>query len=102
MYDISNKWLRYFDLGQFSIAINEMDVDLHFIMGVIRKKTEYLDVCMYKKGGMIHFDIFYKPTNAFGYLRYNSSHPKHTIDNIALSLGKRIVRIVSENRESIS
>ena len=55
---------------------------------------------MYKQGGMIHFDIYYKPTNAFSYLRYNSSHPKHTIDNIALSLGKRIVRIVSENRET--
>ena len=48
----------------------------------------------------LQFDIYYKPTNAFCYLRYSSCHPKHTRDNIATSLGKRIVRIVSDNRDA--
>ena len=44
-------------------------------------------------------DIYQKPTNSFGYLRYTSCHPPHTKKNIAKSLGKRIVRIVSHNRD---
>ena len=96
--DICHKWLKRFDLDVFATALNGMDVDLQFIMDMIRDETHYLDVNMYKEKGVLYFDIYYKPTNAFGYLRYSSSHPKHTINNIALSLGKRIVRIVSENR----
>ena len=40
-------------------------------------------------------DIYRKPTDSFNFLNYHSCHPKHTRDNIALSLAKRIVRIVS-------
>ena len=46
------------------------------------------------------FDIHYKPTNSFNYLTYTSYHPPHTENNILLSLAKRIVSIVNNNRES--
>ena len=44
-------------------------------------------------------DIYRKPTDSCNYLNYSSCHPRHTRDNIALSLAKRIVRIVSEDRD---
>ena len=45
-------------------------------------------------------DIYRKPTDSFNYLSYRSCHPRHTRENIALSLAKRIVRVVSNDRES--
>ena len=45
------------------------------------------------------FDIYHKPTHSFSYLRYKSCQPRHTRDNIALSLRQRIVRLVSEDRQ---
>ena len=97
--DLCHKWRKRFDLRAFAEALNAMDMDLEFIMDIIAEQTHYLDVNMYKDGGRIHFDVYHKPTNAFGYLRYHSSHPRHTVNNIALSLAKRIVRIVSQNRD---
>ena len=97
--DLCHKWLRKFDLSIFADALNAMDIDLQFIMDEIVDEPHYLDVHMYEKDKMVHFDIYHKPTNSFGYLRYHSSHPKHTVNNIALSLAKRIVRIVSDDRQ---
>lgn len=45
-------------------------------------------------------DIYRKPTDSCNFLNYHSCHPKHTRDNIALSLAKRIVRIVSLDRDT--
>ena len=93
--DVCHKWLMNFDLEEFAKAINEMDKDLKFIMDAIMAESHYLDVKMKIIDNEVQFDIYHKPTNAFGYLRYHSNHPNHTIKNIALSLGKRIVRITS-------
>ena len=38
-------------------------------------------------------------TNYFNYLTYSSCHPSHTKNNIALSLAKRIINIVTDNKE---
>ena len=40
--------------------------------------------------------VYHKPTDSFNYLHYESCHPQHTRDNIAVSLAKRIIRITSE------
>ena len=97
--DVCHKWKGQFDLEQFAKALNEMDADLQFIMDAIRKKSHYLDVFMEIVNREVIFDVYHKPTNSFGYLKYSSCHPPHTINNIALSLAKRIVRIVSHNSE---
>ena len=97
--DVFHKWLRHFDIKAFSEAINELDPDLKFIMDEIMRRSHYLDVLMKIEKGSLMLDIYHKPTNAFGYLRYTSCHPPHTKKNIAKSLGKRIVGIVSHNRE---
>ena len=46
------------------------------------------------------FDIYYKPTNSFNYLTYSRCNPSHTKNNIVLSLAKRIINIVTDNRET--
>ena len=38
--------------------------------------------------------------NSFNYLTYTSCHPPHTKNNISLSLAKRIVSVVTNNREN--
>ena len=97
--DICHKWLSQFDIRAFSEAINELDPDLKFLMDAIMAENHFLDVSISVQDGVLEFDIHHKPTNAFGYLRYTSCHPPHTKKNIAKSLGKRIVRIVSHNRD---
>ena len=44
-------------------------------------------------------DIYYKPTNSLNHLTYSCYHPTHTKNNTALSLAKRIINIVTDNRE---
>ena len=44
-------------------------------------------------------DIYRKPTHSFSCLHYRRCHQQHTKNNIVLSLGQRIIRIVSENKE---
>ena len=46
------------------------------------------------------FDIHYKPTDSFNYLTYTTCHPPHTKNNISLSLAKRIVSLVTSNKEN--
>ena len=74
-----------------------MDEDLQFEMSDISTIAEFLDISVSVTDDRLIFDIYHKPTNSFNYLKYSSCHPKHTKCNIALSLGRRIVRICSEN-----
>ena len=59
----------------------------------------FLDIQLKIVNNTLVFDIYYKPTNSFNYLTYSSCHPSHTKNNIALSLAKRIISIVTDNRE---
>ena len=68
--DIFHTWLTNFDIESFYKLINELDPDLKF--------------------------IFEKLTTD---LKYNSCYPSHTKNNISLSLARRIIRIVTDNRE---
>ena len=49
---------------------------------------------------IVVFDIHDKPSNSFNYVTYTSCHPPRTKYNISLSLAKRIVSIVTNNREN--
>ena len=59
----------------------------------------FLDIQLKIVNDALVFDIYYKPTNPFNYLTYSSCHPSHAENNIALSLAKRIIKIVIDNRE---
>ena len=100
LVDIFHKWLENFDIKQFYDLINSLDEDLKFIFENPSRTLNFLDIQLKIVNDALVFDIYYKPTNSFNYLTYSSCHPSHTKNNIALSLAKRIINIVTDNRET--
>ena len=80
--------------------INNLAPDLKFIFENPSKSLNFLDINIQIVENNLVFDIHYKPTNSFNYLTYTSCHPPHTKNNISLSLAKRIISIVTYNREN--
>ena len=97
--DVVHQWLAEFDIEAFGTVMNGLDPDIKYILEQIAQRAHYLDIHMQVVGDEIKFDIYFKPTNSFTYLKYDSCHPLHTRKNLATSLARRIVQIVSENRE---
>ena len=94
----SNLTVAYFEENMF--AILPQIYPKYFIDFFIRKLTKninFLDINLKIINNKLHFDVYHKPTNSFSYLHYKSCHPPHTKNNIALSLARRIVRIVTDN-----
>ena len=77
--------------------MNELDPDLQFIFEERTKNINILDINLTIINNKLHFYVYHKPTNFFSYLHYKSCHPPHTKNNIALSLARRIVRIITDN-----
>ena len=59
----------------------------------------FLDIQLKIVSNTLVFDIYYNPTHSFNYLTYSSCHPSQTKNNIAVFLSKRIINIVTNNRE---
>ena len=97
--DIFQTWLINFDIEPFYKLINELDPDLKFIFEKRNTDINFLDINNKIVDNQLHFDIYHKPTNSFSYLKYDSCHPSHTNNNISLSLARRIIRIVTDNRD---
>ena len=97
--DVLHLWLSQFDISQFYKIFDELDPDLQFIFSALCKEKDFLDINFKIVDTKLLTDIYYKPTDSHNYLHYQSCHPQHTRDNIALSLAKRIVKIVSDNRD---
>ena len=91
--------VTYFDIETFYKLINELDPDLKSIFKKLTTDVNFLDINIKIVHNQLHFDIYHKPTNSFSYLKYNSCHPSHTKNNISLSLARRIIRIVTDNRD---
>ena len=66
----------------------------------LTKNINFLDINLKIINNKLHFDAYHKPTNYFSYLHYESCHPSHTENNITLSLARRIVRIVTDNKDN--
>ena len=94
-----HKWLENFDIKKFYDLINSLDEDLKFIFENSNRTLNFLDIQLKIVNNTSVFDIYYKSTNSFNYLTYSSCHPSHNKNNIALSLAKRIINIVIDNRE---
>ena len=69
----------------------------HYIFEELTKNINFLDANLKIINNKLHFDVYQKPTNSFSYLDCKSCHPTHTKNNIALSLARHIVRIVTDN-----
>ena len=77
-----------------------LDEDLKFIFENPSKTLDLLDIQVKIVNNTLVFYIYYEPTSSFNYLTYSSCHPSHTKNNIVLSLAKRIINIVTDNRET--
>ena len=80
--DVFHKWLENLDIEPFHNMINNLDPDLKFTLENPSKSLNFLDI-----------------NQSFNYLTYTSCYPPHTKKNIPLSLAKRIVSIVCNNKE---
>ena len=97
--DIFHTWLINFDIKRFYKLSNELDPDLKFIFEKLTTDINFLDINIKIVDNQLHFDIYHKPTNSFSCLKYNSCHPSHTKNNISLSLARRIIGILTDNRD---
>ena len=96
--DIIYAWLSEFDITQFYEVFSSLDDNLNFIFSELSNNVDFLDIHLnIDENGSLVMDVYHKPTDSHNYLNYTSCHPQHTRDNIALSLAKRIIRIVTEN-----
>ena len=93
--DVFHAWLRSFDITQFYEIFENLDPNLKFLFSALSTITNCLDITFKVVDNMVVMDVYHKPTDSFNFLHHTSCHPLHTKDNIALSLGKRIVNIVS-------
>ena len=83
-----------------NIIIDSLDKDLKFIFENPGRTLNFLGIQLKTVNNTLVFNIYYKPTtSSFNYLAYSSCHPSHTKNNVALSLAKRIISIVTDNRE---
>ena len=97
--DIFHKWLENFGIKQFYNLINSLDEDFRFIFENLSRTLNFLDIQLKIINNTLVFDIYYKPTNSFNYLTYRSCHCSHTKNYIALSLARRNINIVTDNKK---
>ena len=94
--DLFMKWLRGFNTDKLFKIFDELDPKLKFIFSELALNSDYLDISLKIRGEIIRTTVYSKPTDSFNYLHYDSCHPTHTKDHIAISLAKRIIRIASD------
>ena len=77
--DVFFKWREGFDISLLYELFENIDPHIKFIFEKLSTEQHFLDVKCSIEGTQINFDIHYKPTNSFTYLRFDSCHPHHTI-----------------------
>ena len=82
------------------IVMTELNPDLQVIFEELTKNINFIAISLKIINNKLHFDVYHKPTNSFSYLHYKSCPPPHTKNNIALSLARRTVRIVTDNKNN--
>ena len=80
--------------------INNFDPELKFIFENPSKSLNFLHINISIVENNLVFDIHFKPGNSFNCLTYGSCHPPHPKNNISLSLAKRVISIVTNNKEN--
>ena len=104
-------WLRYIDdiffvwlkgedkLLQFMEKLNEFHPSLKFTYEYSRTKVNFLDVVVDVGACQLISSPFFKPTDCYQYLHYESLHPAHVRRSIVYNQGLRIKRICSRKKD---
>ena len=83
-----------------SYVLNSLHPQIKFIKEWSNTKINFLDVSVIKeKNGNISTDIFYKATESFNYVPFQSGHPSHTRANTPFNLAQRLKTIISEDKK---
>ena len=93
--DDFHKWSIQFNIQDFYKIKIEIDADLQFIFEELA-----ININLKTINSKLHFDVYREPTNYFSYLHSKSCHPPYMKNNITLSVARRIVRIVTDNKSN--
>ena len=66
---------------------------------VSTERVPFLDVLVILRDGVLHTDLYTKPTDKFQYLNFKSSHPYHQKTSLPYALALRIRRICTYNTD---
>ncbi|XP_040286071.1 pecanex-like protein 2 [Bufo bufo] len=87
-------------IGHSLISVETMPLwgvpGLQFTVTVSENELQFLDVRVHIIDGVMHTDIYQKPTDRNNVLVYNSYHPRHMVDSLPWSQLLRVRRIVSQ------
>ena len=104
-------WWRYIDeifaiwehgqeaLNIFLKQINHLHPPIKFTMEMSTEYVSFLDTPVILPGGILHTDLYTKPTDTHQYLSPNSCHPKHRTTSIPYSQALRLRRICSKRED---
>ena len=92
-------WRIIISLEDLLSMLNSINPVIQFTMEVSCNILSFLVIEVNKNVTLVWKDLNSKPTDAKGYVPFNSSHPKHCLINIPFSLARRICMIV-ENEKS--
>ena len=85
---------------EFHHLLNQLHPQIKFAKEWSYTKINFLDVSVIKeKNGNISADIFYKATDFFNYVPFQSGHPHHTKANIPVNLAQRLKTVVSKDKK---
>ena len=93
-------WKKDENLDLFVEILDTLHPSIKFTKEEEDSSIAFLDIMVIKaEDDTVETDIFYKETNAYRYLHFQSAHPHKIKRNIHFTLAQRIIRIVSnENR----
>ena len=80
--------------------MNAFDPDLQIIFDELTTNINFRNINLKIINKKCYFDDYHKPINSRIYLHYKRCHPTRTKKNIALSLARSIVRIVTDNKNN--
>jgi hypothetical protein len=102
-------WLRYIDdvfilwtdgeqsFGDFINFANNFHPTIKFTSELSQSTISFLDVAVSLEGGLLHTDLYTKPTDKHQYLHWTSCHPIHTKRSLPYCLAFRLRRICSSD-----
>ena len=87
------------DLLTFYRHINSFHPTIKFTMQSSKTDVSFLDIHIKLQDGLLHTDMYTKPTDRKAYLPSSSCHPKHCINNIPFSQLLRARRLCSKDED---
>ena len=80
-------------MNLFLVRLNSFHETIKFTWEIGYRQISFLDVRVSLEDGLLHTDVYSKPTDAHQYLNYKSCHPPHVKRGIPYGQALRFKRI---------